>query len=95
MEVVRERQSLEAARERVYIEWQTKVLAAFIARTVQSEKGASAMLKEAAGLSLFKPPPSPTPPDVVAGSTGPLTEASARPGSYERLVAGFGARGAR
>lgn len=83
------------ARERVHIEWQTKVLASFIAQTVQSEKGARELLKEVERLSLFKQPEgekSTRPADSSAGSNGaaPVSGASARPGSYERLMAGFG-----
>ncbi len=101
-EAIAERRSVEAATERVRIEWQTKVLASFIAQTVDSEKQASALLKAADKLSMHRPPEEnarPAPPTVSpsapasdgdATTSPPVSGASARPGAFERLMAGFG-----
>lgn len=77
MEVIRERTSLVDARHRAYIEWQTKVLAGFIASTAQSEKGARALHKAAQSLSMS--PDSQSSDDVSVPPNEP------RVGSYERL----------
>jgi len=104
VEAIRERVSVEQARERVYLEWQTRALASFIAQTVDSPKAAKKLLEAAGHLSLNPDPdakrsPSPVRPEpvtdveVVRPGEPPdesTVASGARLGSFERLAAGMG-----
>ena len=103
VDVVRERVSLEQARVRVHLEWQTRALCSFLAQTVDSPKAAKKLLEVAGQLSLIPQPATqqsarPVAPagevDVVRAGQPPdpgvEIPATARPGSFERLAAGLG-----
>lgn len=60
------------------VEWQTKILASFMANLAHDEKSAKALLKAARDLRLRAPDP-----DVPVEDRAP-------PGSFEKLRAGFG-----
>lgn len=101
---VTERRTSLLARDRVHLEWQTKALCSFIAQTVQSTRGARSLLREVERLTLFpsvkpaqeRPVVSADGPEVVRAGVAPdpgSQAAAARPGSYERLTAGFGGSG--
>ena len=82
MDVIRERVSVAEAKERSYIEWQTRALASFIASTSMSEKGAKQLMQAAEKLSMLPPEESEQKPEP-------------RKGSFERLGGLFGAGGHR
>ena len=103
MDVVRERVSLEQARVRVHLEWQTRALCSFLAQTVDSPKAAKKLLEVAGELSLSPQPVTqqsarPVAPvvdvEVVRAGQPPVPgveiPATARPGSFERLATGLG-----
>jgi hypothetical protein len=88
VEVIRERVSLFDARSRAYVEWQTKVLAGFIASTAQTEDGARKLHKAAEGLSML-PSDDTAPVEDPSKPAGPIP-AEARVGSFEKLSGFFG-----
>jgi len=103
VDVVRERQSLEQARVRVHLEWQTRALCSFLAQTVDSPKAAKKLLEVAGQLSLTPQPATQQSSRPVAPVTdvkvvragqppdpGVEISAAARPGSFERLATGLG-----
>lgn len=81
VETIRERVSLTQAYARAQIEWQTRILAGFIATTVQSEKAARELQKAAQGLSMLPAEE----PDAA-----PQEAPAPRAGSFEKLGALFG-----
>jgi hypothetical protein len=88
--VIQERLSVQDARNRSYIEWQTKALASFIANTASSKKTARELLRSAHKLSML--PKDDTSSDSSQRENGRASN-TPRAGSYERLMAGFGQKG--
>lgn len=91
METIRERISVADARQRSYIEWQTKILAGFISSTVQSEKGMHELHKAAMSLSMFSESENSEPDSSESGKPGTMKPQVIEPrtGSFEKLSGFF------
>lgn len=84
VEAIRERTSIAQALTRAQIEWQTKILAGFIASTAMDAKASRELHKAVSAISMF-----PEDEETQSSSTEP------RAGSYEKLSAMFGGGMAR
>jgi hypothetical protein len=75
--------SVEDAKSRLYLEWQTRALATFIAATAMSSDGSKELQRAAMNLSIIpEEPEETTSPSVIE----PL------PGSFEKLMGIFPTR---